>query len=29
MDNTYFALKKRIREKLLQEWACLFPAPGY
>ena len=29
MDNTYSALKKRIREKLLAEWASLFPAPGY
>ena len=29
MDNTYSALKKRIREKLLEEWASLFPTPGY
>jgi len=29
MDNTYSALKKRLREKLLAEWASLFPAPGY
>ena len=29
MDNTYTALKKRIREHLLEEWASLFPAPGY
>jgi len=29
MDNTYSALKKRIREKLLNEWASLFPTPGY
>jgi len=29
MDNTYAALKKRLREKLLEEWASLFPAPGY
>ena len=29
MDNTYSALKKRIRETLLEEWAALFPTPGY
>jgi len=29
IDNTCSALKKRIREKLLAEWASLFPAPGY
>jgi len=29
MDNTYSALKKRIREALLAEWASLFPTPGY
>jgi len=29
MDNTYSALKKRIRETLLAEWASLFPTPGY
>jgi len=29
MDNTYSALKKRIREALLAEWASLFLTPGY
>jgi len=29
MDNTYSALKKRVRETLLTEWASLFPTPGY
>ena len=29
MDNTYSALKKRIREALLTEWASLFLTPGY
>jgi len=29
MDNTYCALKKRIREAVLAEWASLFPTPGY
>jgi len=29
MDSTYSALKNRIREKLLVEWASLFPTPGY
>jgi len=29
MDNTYSPLKKRIREKLREEWASLFPTPGY
>jgi len=29
MDSTYSALKKRVREKLLVEWASLFPTPGY
>jgi len=29
MNNTYSALKKRIREKLLVEWASLFPPPEY
>ena len=29
MNNTYSTLKKRIREKLLAEWASLFPPPGY
>jgi len=29
MDNTYSALKKRVREALLAEWASLFPTPGY
>ena len=29
MDNTYSALKRRAREKLLAEWSSLFPAPGY
>jgi len=29
MDNTYSALKKRVREALLVEWASLFPTPGY
>jgi len=28
MDNTYSALKKRVREALLTEWAALFPTPG-
>jgi len=28
MDNTYSALKKRVREKLLKEWSSLFPTPG-
>jgi len=28
MDNTYSALKKRVREALLAEWASLFPTPG-
>jgi len=27
MDNTYSALKKRIRETLLTEWASLYPTP--
>jgi len=29
MDNTYSALKKRVRETLLVPWASLFPTPGY
>jgi len=29
IDNTYSALKGRMREKLLAEWASLFPTPGY
>jgi len=29
MDSTYSALKKRVREKLLAEWASLFPTLGY
>jgi len=29
MDDTYSALKKRVRETLLVEWASLFPTPGY
>jgi len=29
MDNTYSALKKRMREALLEEWSSLFPTPGY
>ena len=29
MDSTYSALKKRVREALLEEWASLFPTPGY
>jgi len=29
MNNTYSALKKRVRETLLSEWASLFPTPGY
>jgi len=29
MDSTYSALKKRVREALLMEWAPLFPTPGY
>jgi len=29
VDNTYSALKRRAREKLLAEWSSLFPAPGY
>ena len=29
MDNTYSALKKRVREKLLVEWSSLFPTLGY
>jgi len=29
MDSTYSALKKRVRETLLAEWASLFPTPGY
>ena len=29
MDNTYSALKKRVREALLAEWASCFPTPGY
>jgi len=29
MDNTYSALKKRMREALLEEWSRLFPAAGY
>jgi len=29
MDSTYSALKNRIRERLLVEWASLFPTPGY
>ena len=29
MDNTYSALKARVREALLDEWPCLFPPPGY
>jgi len=28
MDNTYSALKNRIREILLKEWASLFPTLG-
>jgi len=29
IDSTYSALKKRVREKLLEEWASLFPTAGY
>jgi len=29
IDSTYSALKKRVRETLLAEWASLFPTPGY
>jgi len=29
MNNTYSALKKRVREALLEERSLLFPAPGY
>ena len=29
MDSTYSSLKKRVREKLLVEWASLFPTPGH
>jgi len=29
IDSTYSALKKRVRETLLEEWASLFPTPGY
>jgi len=29
MDNTYSALKKIVREALLDELSRLFPAPGY
>jgi len=29
MDNTYSALKKRVREALLSEWPGLLPTPGY
>jgi len=29
MDSTYSALRKRVREALLVEWASLFPTPGY
>ena len=29
MDNTYSALKKRVREALLEEWSVLFPTPGF
>ena len=29
MDNTYSALKKRVREALLEEWSSRFPTPGY
>jgi len=29
MDNTYSALKKRVREALLAEWASQFPTPSY
>ena len=29
MDNTYSALKKRVREALLAEWASRFLTPGY
>jgi len=29
MGNTYSALKKRVRETLLVEWASLFWTPGY
>jgi len=29
MDNTYSALKKQVRETLLEEWASLFQTPGY
>jgi len=29
MNNTYSALKARVRAALLAEWASLFPTPGY
>jgi len=29
IDNTYSVLKKRVREVLLAEGSCFFPAPGY
>jgi len=29
MDNTYSALKKRVREALLAEWPGILPTPGY
>jgi len=29
MNNTYSAMKKRVREALLEEWSLLFPTQGY
>ena len=29
MDSTYTALRKRVRETLLEEWSSLVPTPGY
>jgi len=29
IDNTYSALKKRVRAALLKDWSLLFPTPGY
>jgi len=29
MDNTYSALKQRVRGALLAEWASQFPTSGY
>jgi len=29
IDKTYAALKSRVRKALLEDWADLFPTPGY